>query len=81
MPLGHAFALSPGRKSHNKHFVNNILFIYFQREGKGGRREGNINVFASHTHLLGTWFATQACALTGIEPVTLWFAGRQALNL
>ena len=43
-----------------------ILFIYF-REGKGGRkRERNINVLLTLMRpLLGTWPATQACALSG----------------
>ena len=44
-----------------------ILYIYFQREGKRGRkREKHQCVFASHMRPpLGTWPATQACALTG----------------
>ena len=48
------------------------LFIYFQREGEGGRNRGretsmyerNINWLALACPLLGTWPATQACALT-----------------
>ena len=44
-----------------------ILFIYFQREGKGERkRERSINVWLPFTNpQLGTWPATQACALNG----------------
>ena len=47
-----------------------ILFIYFrERGGEGERereRESNISVWLPLTHpLLGTWPATQACALTG----------------
>ena len=45
-----------------------ILFIYFEREGKGRRKEmqRNINVWLPLAHpLLGTWPATQAGALTG----------------
>ena len=30
--------------------------------------------------LLGTWPATQACALTGSKPVTLWFAGLHSIH-
>ena len=49
------------------HFIFfNILFIF--REGKGGERERekNINVWLPPAHpLLGTWPATEACALTG----------------
>ena len=48
-------------------FFFKILFIQFQREGKGGRkRERNINVWLPLAcPLLGTWPTTQACALTG----------------
>ena len=43
----------------------NILFSFFQREGKG-RRKGNINLWLPLARpLLGTWPTTQACALTG----------------
>ena len=47
---------------------NNILFTYFQREGKGGRKKGRetVNVWLPLAcPLLGTWPTTQACALTG----------------
>ena len=30
--------------------------------------------------LLGTWPATQACALTGNQLVTLWFVGQSSLS-
>ena len=43
-----------------------ILFIYFQREGKGGRkrrRETSISLPLARPQL-GAWPATQACALT-----------------
>ena len=56
-----------------------ILFIYFYREGKE-RRERNINVWFPLTcPQLGSWPATQACALTGNwtdDPLV----GRPALN-
>ena len=57
-----------------------ILFIF--REGKGGRkRERNINVWLLLVrHLLGTWPTTQACALTGMKLVTLWFAGWHSIH-
>ena len=50
----------------------NILFIYFQRRGKGGRKRGRetstceryINQSTGHPQP-GTWPTTQACALTG----------------
>ena len=45
-----------------------ILFIFRER-GKGGERDGNINVWLPLTHPPPTedltWPATQACALTG----------------
>ena len=53
-----------------------ILFIYLFLEGKGGREE-NINVWLPLARpLQGTLPATQACALTGIRPATLWHAGQ-----
>ena len=48
-----------------------ILFIYFQREGKRGRRRGRETSACERYQLpltcppLGTWPTTQACALTG----------------
>ena len=44
------------------------LLIYLQREEEGWKkeRERNIHVWLPLAHLLlGTWPATQACALTG----------------
>ena len=55
-------------------FLKNYLFVYFKdfylfafKERKGRRkRERNINVWLLLACLpLGTWLATQACALTG----------------
>ena len=48
-------------------FFKKILFIYFERgEGKEKGRMRNINVWLPlECSLLGTWPATQACALTG----------------
>ena len=46
----------------------NILFIYFLERGEGKEegRERNINVQSPLVHPeLGTWPATQACALPG----------------
>ena len=45
------------------YFLINILFIYFQREGKGGRKEGEKHQYVVLSHTSPT--ATQACALTG----------------
>ena len=48
-------------------FFFKILFIYFEREGKGGRKRGRETSMCgclSRTPLLGTWPNTQACALT-----------------
>ena len=48
---------------------------------KGGREERNISVWLPLAHpLLGTWPATQACALMGIRTTTLRFAaGRRSI--
>ena len=53
-------------------FFFKIVFSYFQREDKGGRKRGrktsmcerNLDQLALACPLLGTWLATQACALT-----------------
>ena len=55
-------------------FLKRILFIYFYREGTGGRRKergGETSISQRYINLLpltcsqlGTWLATQACALT-----------------
>ena len=46
------------------------LFIFGER-GREGEREGNINMWLPLARpLLGTWPATQACALTGVESAT-----------
>ena len=53
-------------KSINNHFFR-ILFIYFREgEGREKERERNNTVWFPlvHPHM-GTWPATQACALTG----------------
>ena len=56
------------------------LFGFGQKGGKEKERERNIE----HLHLacpqLGTWPTTQACALTGIELATLWFAGLYSVH-
>ena len=44
-------------------FFFKISFIYFS--GGEGERERNINVWLTVMRPLGTWPATQACALTG----------------
>ena len=48
-------------------FFFKILFIYLDRgEGREKERERNVNVWLPPVRpLLGTWPATQACALTG----------------
>ena len=46
-------------------FLTFYLFIFIER-GREGERERNINAWLPLLHhLLGTWPATQACALTG----------------
>ena len=47
--------------------VNSILLLFLERgKGREKERERNINVWLPLTcPLLGTWPATQACALTG----------------
>ena len=53
-----------------------ILFTLERGERKEKERERNIPVRLPLARpLLGTWPATQACALMGVGPKTLWFAG------
>ena len=58
-----------------------FFYLYLERgEGKEKKRERNISVWLPLAHpLLGTWPATQACALTGnrtVDPLV----SRPALN-
>ena len=64
-------------------FKKYFLYLFFELRGrKEKERETNINVWLPLVRpLLGTWPATQACALTlGIEPVTLWFSGWHSIH-
>ena len=46
--------------------LKNFYLFIFRERGREGEREGNINVWLPLMRpLLGTWSATQACALTG----------------
>ena len=46
-------------------FLKNILFIYFQREGKGRRKRGRESSTCGCSSIppLGTWTTAQACVL------------------
>ena len=61
-----------------------ILFYFlfpYRGEEKGKEREKNTNVrLLLSRSLPGAWPATQAHALTGIEPTTLWFAVRHSVH-
>ena len=47
------------------YMFKDFIYLFLERgEGKEKEKEGNINVWLPHVHpLLGTWPATQACAL------------------
>ena len=45
-------------------FLKKILFIYFYRQGKGGRETSMCGCLSCAPYW-GPWPATQACALTG----------------
>ena len=53
-----------------------IFYLFLEEEG--GRERGTETSVGSLSNvpLPGTEPATQASALTGIEPVTFWFAGQ-----
>ena len=52
-----------------KSFLKRFYYLFIFRErGRVGEREGNLNVLMPLMQpLLGTWPATQACALTGTQ--------------
>ena len=58
-------------------FFSDFIYLFLERgEGKEKERERNIHVWLPLVRpLVGSWPATQACALTGNQPATLWFAG------
>ena len=62
---------------NNLFFGRDFIYLFLERGGgKEKERERNINVWVPLAcPLLGTWPATLACALTAIEPATLWFTG------
>ena len=49
------------------YFLNKDFIYLFLEKGEGGRKKGEKHqcVVASHAPQLGTWPATQVCALTG----------------
>ena len=60
-------------------FERFYLCIFRERE-REKQRERNINVWLPlERPLLGTWPATQACALTRNHPLTLWFTGQHSI--
>ena len=63
-------------------FLKDFYSFTFLERGEWRKKERrNINVWLPLVHpLLGTWPATQACALTGIEPATLCFAVRHSIH-
>ena len=65
-------------------FLRFYLFTFKQRRRQGGREEERkryLSVGLSLVHPSpGTWPATQACALTGKGPATVWFAGRRSVT-
>ena len=66
--------------AQNSFLKKDFIYLFLER-GKEEEREGNTNAWLPLMHpLLGTWPATQACALTGIELVTLWFTGQHSVH-
>ena len=63
-------------------FKKYFIHLFLERgEGREEERERNIHVWLPLVcSLLGTWPATQACALTGNQTRTLWFAGWHSVH-
>ena len=64
-------------------FLKKILFIYFQREGKGGRKRGRETSMCSclsHAPYWGPGLQPRHVPWLGIEPATLWFTGRSSIH-
>ena len=60
-----------------------ILFICFYREGKGGkkrRRDTSVHVYLSRDTYWGPRLQPRHTTWLGIEPATLWFAGRHSIH-
>ena len=58
------------------------MYLFLERgEGKEKERERNINEWLPLAcPLLGTWPATQACALTGNPAHDPWFRGQLSIH-
>ena len=67
--------------SSSSSFFKDFIYLFLERgEGKEKERERNINVWLPLLHpLLGTWPATQACALIGNQTGDL-LVSRPVLN-
>ena len=63
-------------------FFKDFIYLILERgEGREKERERNIHVWLPLTcPQLGTWPTTQACALTGNQLATLWFAGQHSIH-
>ena len=60
-------------------FKKDFIYLFLER-GKGREKEKHQCVVASRAPVLGTWPATQAGALTGIKPATVWFADCHSIH-
>ena len=60
-------SLRAGHLEHSRSFLKDFIYLYLERgEGKEKERERNISVgLPLICPQMGTWPATQACALTG----------------
>ena len=62
-------------------FKKDFLFLEGGKRSEKGREKRNINVWLPLARpLLGTWPATQACALIGNQTATLWFADLRSIH-
>ena len=69
--------------THEVFFFLKILFIYFQSEGKGGRKRGRETSMCGcllHSPNRGPGLQPSHVPRLGIEPVTIWFTGWHSIH-
>ena len=75
--------VSPPSPLHILFIFKKILFIYFQREGKGGRKKGRKTSMCGCLFCASSWglgLQPKRVPWLGIKPATLWFRGQYSIH-